>query len=268
MTPTRDDENALPLAAPCRSLHWAAPLNWLRLGWRDLCEAPGISLTYGLIMVLLSYAISAAAWYLGNLGLYLGLISGFVFLGPLIAVTLYSVSARRDAGARLSLRATLHDAWNTLSDAMVFAVALLVIFLIWARAATLIHVFFPVEADTGLADWFVFLGIGSAVGTIFCAIIFMASAFSLPMLLDRETDTVTGIVSSVNATLRNKGAMLVWALCISACVLAGVVTAYLGLAVLLPLLGHATWHGYRETLDTSDWPRTTFQASSRGSPTG
>lgn len=259
MTPSDNDENTLPLAAPCRSLHWKAPLHWLRLGWRDLCEAPVISLSYGLIMVVLSYAISAAAWYLGNLGLYLGLISGFVFLGPLLALTLYSVSARRETGARVTLRATARDAGRTLSDAMVFAVVLLVIFLIWARAATLIHVFFPVEANTGIRDWLVFLGIGSAVGAVFCAVIFMASAFSLPMILDRETDTITAIISSVNATLRNKAAMLVWAGCIGACVLAGLVTGYLGFAVLLPLIGHATWHGYRETLDTTAWPRKTFE---------
>jgi uncharacterized membrane protein len=259
MTPSDNDENTLPLAAPCRSLHWQAPLHWLRLGWRDLRQAPAISLGYGLIMVVLSYAISAAAWYLGNLGLYLGLISGFVFLGPLLALTLYSVSARRENGARLTLGATARDAGRTLSDAMVFAMALLVVFLVWARAATLIHVFFPVAGDTNIGDWVIFLGIGSAVGAVFCAVIFMASAFSLPMILDRETDTITAIISSVNATLRNKAAMFVWAIAIGACVLAGVMTGYLGFAVLLPLIGHATWHGYRETLDTTDWPRKTFE---------
>ncbi len=259
MTPSNNDEDTRPLAAPCQSLHWTAPLHWLRLGWRDLRQARAISLSYGLIMVIFSYAISAAAWYLGNLGLYLGLISGFVFLGPLLALTLYSVSARRETGNPLTLGATARDAWNALSDAMVFAVAVLIIFLIWARAATLIHVFFPVEADTSIQDWLLFLGIGSAVGAIFCAIIFMTSAFSLPMILDRDADTITAIISSVNATLRNKAAMLVWSLCIGVCVLAGFLTAYLGFAVLLPLIGHATWHGYRETLDTTDWSRKTFQ---------
>jgi uncharacterized membrane protein len=252
------EEDQLPFVAPCRSLHWKAPFNWLRLGWRDFKRAPRVSLTYGLIMVVLSYAISAATWVLGNLGLYLGLISGFVFIGPLLALTLYAVSARLESGAPLSVRATTRDAGHTLGDAMIFAIALLIIFLIWARAATMVHVFFPVGGENDWTEWALFLGVGSAVGAIFCALIFTASAFSLPMILDRESDTVTAIVTSINATLRNKPAMLVWAICIGLCVLGGLFTAYLAFAVLLPLLGHATWHAYHETIDADQWPRKRF----------
>jgi uncharacterized membrane protein len=99
-----------------------------------------------------------------------------------------------------------------------------------------------------------FLGVGSAVGSMFAAIVFAISAFSLPMLIDRRVDTVTAIITSVNAVLRNKPAMLVWALLIAGCVLLGVLTAFAAFVVLLPLLAYATWHGYHQTIDTSDWP--------------
>lgn len=253
--PVRDeDDQALPFCAAHRSLPWHAPLGWLRLGWQDLRRAPLTSLAFGVMMVLLSYAITAAAWYLGNLGLYLGVLSGFVFIGPILAMTLYAASARLAANAPVSIRRTANDAGRALSDAAVFALILLVVFLVWARAATMIHVFFPVGSDPDWREWVTFLTIGTSVGALFTAFVFMASAFSLPMMLDRKTDTVTAVITSVNATLRNKPAMTVWAGCIGVFVVLGTITGYLGFAVLLPWIGHATWHAYKETIDASPWP--------------
>jgi uncharacterized membrane protein len=248
------NEDERPFVAPCRELHWRDPFQWLQLGWQDVKQAPRQSLTYGAIMVLISYLISAATWYFGNLGLYLGLVSGFVFLGPMLALTLYAISARRERNARVSLRLSMLDARNALGDALVYTMILLVVFLIWARAATMIHVFFPTGSDPSPEDLMMFLGVGTSVGALFSAIVFAASAFSLPMILDRETDMVTAVITSVNAVLRNKPVMIVWAMCIGACVLVGFATAYLGFAVLLPLLGHATWHAYKATIRADDWP--------------
>ncbi|MFP5340960.1 MAG: DUF2189 domain-containing protein, partial [Gammaproteobacteria bacterium] len=246
--------NALPFVAPCRRLPAGAALGWLRLGWRDLQAAPRQSLTYGAVMVLMSALISALTWWWGNLGLYLGLISGFVFVGPWLALTLYSISIQVERGEAVSLRRSLGDARRQLGNTMVFAVILTVVFLVWARAATVIHVFFPDTGTPQLRDLLWFLGIGSAVGALFSAIVFAVSAFSLPMLMDRRVDAVTAVVTSVNAVLRNKPAMAVWAAVIVGCVLLGVLTAYLAFLVLLPLLGHATWHAYRQTIDASRWP--------------
>ena len=74
------------------------------------------------------------------------------------------------------------------------------------------------------------------------------------MICDRDADAVTAIVTSVNAVLRNKRAMLLWAFCIVALTAIGFATALIGLAVVVPLLGHATWHAYRETIDATAWP--------------
>ncbi len=250
--PPNKDE--LPFVAPCHLLPMNAPLKWIKEGWQDIKKAPKQSLTYGFILLLLSYLITACNYWFGNLGMFIGLITGFVFLGPILALNLYSISARLERGAPNSISLNFKDAISQISNEMIFTVILGIVFLIWARAATGIHIFFPENSDANWTEMLLFLGVGSSIGAIFCAIIFTASAFSLPMLLDKDTDTVSAVVSSINAVLRNKPAMMVWAAIIVGCVIVGVLTAYLAFVVLLPLLGHATWHSYKDTIDASDWP--------------
>ena len=84
---------------------------------------------------------------------------------------------------------------------------------------------------------------------------FSASAFSLPMIMHRDVDSITAIVTSVNAVLRNKRAMLVWLTLIVALLIIGVVTAFVGLIVIIPVIGYAAWHGYLETIDADAFPR-------------
>lgn len=253
--PPQTDENVLPFAAPARTLEPGAPLRWLRAGLADMRRAPALSLGYGVVMTLLSALIAALSWRFGTLGLYLGLATGFLFIGPVLAIGLYSFSCQIEAGQRPVPGHCLREGGRHLKDLLIFSMVLLVIFLIWARAATMVHIFFPVEADYGLRELAGFLLVGSAVGAVFAAVVFTASAFSLPMIMDRRVDAITAVITSANAVLRNKAALLVWALIIFVCVLTGFATALLGFVVLLPLLGHATWHAYRDTIDASAWPR-------------
>lgn len=248
------DPNALPFAAPCRPLTTAAPLRWLRLGWQDFRRAPAQSLCYGVAIVLISYFITALALFFGGYAVVLGLLSGFIFLGPLLALGLYDISRTLERGQTPTLLHGLREGWRHLGDELIFALIIGVVFLVWARAASMVHVFFPIESDPRWSDLALFFGIGSAIGSIFATIIFAVSAFSLPMIIDRQTDMVTAAITSINAVLRNKTAMVVWAALIVACVGVGFVTAYLGLAVLLPVIGHATWHAYQETIDAGAWP--------------
>jgi uncharacterized membrane protein len=141
-----------------------------------------------------------------------------------------------------------------INNELIYSFILLVIFLLWARAASMIHVFFPMEADPSLADLGTFLAIGTTVGTLFATLVFSASAFSLPMMLDRKVDTVTAVITSVNAVLRNKGAMFVWAMIIVVAVGISFATAFLGLAILMPVLGYTTWHAYQATIKPDAWP--------------
>jgi uncharacterized membrane protein len=92
------------------------------------------------------------------------------------------------------------------------------------------------------------------VGSVFAAIVFSASAFSLPMILDRKVDAITASVTSINAVLRNKKPMILWGSLIALSVVLGFATAFIGFIVLLPLIGHATWHAYQETIDATAWP--------------
>lgn len=253
------DENAnineLPFVAPCRKLDMQAPLRWLKSGWADIKTAPQQSLSYGSIIVALSYGISVMVWLYGGLGLLISILSGFVFLGPVLAIGLYSISCQIQAGMTPQLGYCLREGKRHLSNELVFAIILTVIFLIWARAASMIHIFFPSESNADWTAFVVFLTVGSLVGSIFSAIIFCFSAFSLPMIMDRKVDVITAVITSINAVLRNRTVLLVWAGMIVVIVAIGFATAFIGFIVLMPLVGHATWHAYQETINADSWPR-------------
>lgn len=252
---TRTNPNELPFVAPCKLLDNGAPLRWLRLGWQDFKRAPRQSLTYGLVMVILSYIVTLLALEFGNLFSLLSLLSGFILLGPVIAIGLYSISCQLQEGKVPVLGYCLREGRRHFGNIIVFGFILLVVFLIWARSASMLHVFYPVEVGASYKSFLMFLGIGTCVGAIFAGIIFTASAFSLPMIMDRRIDMVTAVVTSINAVLRNKKPMLLWASLIGLSVLLSFATAYLGFLVLLPVIGHATWHAYQETIDAQQWPR-------------
>ena len=244
----------LPFVAPCRPVRAGAPLRWLRLGWRDVRAAPAQSLGVGIGIAALSALVSAIALRFGTGWLLLVLLSGFIFVGPVLAIGLYHISAALERGATPSLATCLAVARRDLGDSLVYSLILMVICLVWVRAGSAVEIFFPEQAVPSRLAMATFLAIGSVVGSVFALVAFAASAFSLPMLVDRRTDAVTAVVTSVNAVLRNKMAMLVWAALIVLSVAVGFATMLAGLALTMPLIGHATWHAYRETIDASAWP--------------
>ena len=248
------DPNKLPFVAPCKNLETFAAIKWLKLGWQDMKRAPKQSLTYGAVMLVISYFVTTISYLLGDIYLLIAMLSGFLLMGPVLAIGMYSISCQLQKHLKPRLGYCLREGLRHIHNELIFAAILLVIFLVWARAAAMVHVFFPVDAKPALSDMLLFLGIGSAVGTIFGTIIFSAAAFSLPMIMDKKVDMITAIVTSINAVLRNKLAMLVWASIIVLFIVIGFATALLGLAILLPLVGHATWHAYLETIDAHVWP--------------
>jgi uncharacterized membrane protein len=246
----------LPFVAPCRYVGPWTPFQWLRLGWKDLRAAGQLSLVYGVLFALLGALLAALTLRLGLLALYVGLASGFVFIGPFLAVGLYSISYQLEHGHTPTLFFSLEEGRAHLRETLVLGICLLVVMLVWGRAAMVLSVFLPSDAVPDWRDLTPYLSIGTLVGAFFCLIVFATAAFSLPMLLDRRADAITAVVTSINATLRNKVAMLVWGLIIVAAVLIGFATLFVGFIVLMPLIGHATWHGYRQTIDASLWPTT------------
>ena len=250
-----DEKQGLPFVAPCKILELNAPVRWIKLGFKDFKQAPRQSLTYGAAMVLIVYLVGAIAYFVDELFGVLGLISGFIFLGPILAIGLYSISRQIQLGRVPVLGYCLREGRRHMSDAGVYGIVLLVVFLLWARATSVIHIFFPENSEPEWDELMLFTSVMIGVGTIFASIIFCASAFSLPMIMDRKADTITAIVTSVHAVLRNKLVMIWWALIIVFFIGISILTAFLGLIVLMPLVGHATWHAYQETIDSSQWPK-------------
>lgn len=237
-----------PFLIPCRQLDAWAPLQWVRLGWRDFCRAPGLSLAYGGFVVLLSWTVALLALRFGGWVLLMAMLSGFVFVAPVIAIGLYAIARQLHEGRQPTLAEALAASRRAFGNAMVFGLILLVVFLVWARAASAISIFLPVAADATISEYVAYFGVGTAVGSLFAAITFASSAFALPMIADGETDTVTAVVSSINAVLRNLPAMVAWATLIIAAVAMGFATGLMAFGVLIPLLGYATWHGQRRTI--------------------
>ena len=251
-----DNPNELPFVAPCKKLSPWAPFRWVKKGVADLMHAPQQSLAYGLSVALMIAIVCLLAWFRGSQWIMFAMLGGFVFLAPLTCIGLYAISAQLERGQEPLMTRSVRAAFKRhFGNEMIFALALLVIFLVWARAAVMVSVFFPTDGNPTVRDWVMYLGFGSAIGAVFAAVTFSASAFSLPMIMHRNVDSITAIVTSVNAVLRNKGAMLVWLIIIVTSLLLGIATAFIGLIVIIPVIGYAAWHGYLETIDADDFPR-------------
>jgi uncharacterized membrane protein len=249
--PGQADEHIEPLFYASNKLGFDAPWRWLRLGWRDLQRARGPSLAYGVGLVLFGYLVTGLAWGEGHTMALFTLAVGFILAGPVLAFGLYSISRQLEQGREPQLGICWRESRNHLRNELLFALVMLVVLLVWARAASMVHVFFPVGEELGVIGWLQFLAVGSAVGTIFATIVFSASVVSLPMMLDRGTDAITSALTSVNAVIANKGVMLLWAAIIVALTIVGFATALVGFALILPLIGHASWHAYRETVTSA-----------------
>jgi uncharacterized membrane protein len=184
------------------------------------------------------------------------MLGGFVFLAPLTCIGLYAISAQIERGQPPLIARSIRAAFKRhFGNEMIFALVLLVIFMVWARAAVMVSVFFPTDGEVTNMQLVSFFTFGSTIGAVFAAITFSASAFSLPMIMHRDVDSITAIVTSVNAVLRNKRAMVVWLTIIIVSLLIGVATAFIGLVVIVPVIGYAAWHGYLETIDADAFPR-------------
>ncbi|MBT3071273.1 DUF2189 domain-containing protein [Rhodomicrobium sp. Az07] len=235
-----------------------APWAWLAAGWRDLTAAPQISLVYGAVFAGIAWLFLLALALSSALPLILPLAGGFLLLGPVLAVGLYEISRRRERGEATSwadITAAIRENGSRLAF---FGVALLLLFIFWMRVAFLLFMLFFGAAATyptaeSLIPTLLFtwhgLGlavVGTAVGALFALVTYAISAISVPMLLDRHVDVVTAMIQSVQAVRTNPEAMLLWAALILGIVVLGCLTLFVGLAVAFPLIGHASWHAYRE----------------------
>ena len=246
-------------AAPqVRKVDLDRPWTWLAAGWRDMREAPGVCLSYGLIFAAAGALLTVMIWVYEVFYLVLPLTAGFMLMGPILAVGLYEVSRRLEGGDRVTLGEAL-SAWRrNVSQIGLMGVALMLFLLAWIRLATIIFAMFfssnPPRPETALfiEDVFLsveslpFLVVGTTVGGILAATVFAISAVSIPLLLDRQVNVITAITTSLSVVQQNFWTMALWAWLIVIFIGVGLATAYIGLMVTVPLIGLATWHAYRD----------------------
>ena len=249
-----------------RTIDLDRPWAWLAAGWRDLQRAPAASLPYGAVYALVGCALTTWLWLEGVLYVSLPLASMFTLVGPLVAVGFYDVSRRLAAGEPASLAATA-TAWrDNPAQIALMGVALLLLALAWMRLAFLLFFLFfglqpmapdaLVMVDTILSpEHLDFLLIGTAFGAVLAAIAFAISVVSMPLLLDRrEANVMTAILTSLQAVQKNFWPMALWAWLVAMFIAVGLATAYIGLIVTLPLIGHASWHAYKDLVAWDDKP--------------
>jgi uncharacterized membrane protein len=235
------------------------PWVWLQAGWRDLRRAPFVSVIYGAVFVGISILLTLGLWLFDQLYLLLPLAAGFMFLGPILAIGLYDVSRRLERDQVPTLKHAL-GAWREHAGSVATMGLILVLFqLAWIRIATLIFALFfgpePPSGDRLINVLFFspqgvpFLIVGTAIGSVLAAVVFTITAVAIPILLDRDVGVMTAVATSAAAVLKNWRVMIGWAALIVIFTAAGLVTYYIGLAVMLPLIGYATWHAYRDLVE-------------------
>jgi uncharacterized membrane protein len=234
----------------------AAAFGWLAKGWADFRSHPLASLFYGACFAAMGWLI--ALTFRHAYEYVSALVTGFFLVGPFLAIGLYDLSRRREDGEAQHLAPTL-DAWRRNVGAIgVFALILAVILLVWSRASLVVFALFYTSEMPSVAgfleqvvslDNFEFLFAYFCVGGFFAVLTFAISVVSVPMMLDRRTDGVVAVLTSLKAFAANVPAMLVWGAAIVALTVLGFALVFVGLMVVVPVIGHATWHAYRELVD-------------------
>lgn len=237
------------------------PWKWLALGWSDLRAAPSASLAIGMVFAAASLAIILVTWLADAVWLLPAAVGGFLLVAPTLAVGLYEISRRVERGQPVSL-ALAFAGWRRNFDQIAFLAALLVIaFLMWMQFAFLLFMlaFGHSPPDPArlldpsflLGEALPFLLVGCAIGAVLAAFTFAVTAVSVPMLVHRDVGVAEAVRASVLAVWTNRMAMAVWASLIVILTIAGLLVFVVGLAVTMPLLGHATWHAYRALVPES-----------------
>ncbi len=238
-----------------RNLPPFAALQWLGAGWSDFRTNPLQSLGYGLAVFTLSVGVIWGLIAVGLPSLILPALSGFLVVGPLLAIGLYEKSRRLHAGQPVTL-ASMIVAHPRSGGQLVFAGLLLcLLVMLWLRAANLLYALFYgllpfpgydqilVQMLTTPRGWALILT-GSAIGGMFAAFAMAISLFSIPMLLERKVDALTALGTSFALTTQNLRAVLPWGAIVVIGFALSAVTGLLGLIVIFPLLGHGTWHAW------------------------
>ncbi|WP_333817479.1 DUF2189 domain-containing protein [Tabrizicola sp.] len=231
----------------------------LALGWQDFRRAPLLGLAFAAVYVLGGWLIAFAMTAKGQLWWTLPASAGFPILGPFIACGFYEISRRLEAGEPL-VASQIFGVIFRQKDRQIPAIAAVIVvyFLFWNFLSHMIFALFLGNAvmtnvSSSLAVFLspqglTMLAFGTAVGAAFATLLFCLTVVSLPMLLDREVDFVTAMLTSFALVRENPAVMLGWGALIAVCLFLGMLPGFLGLFLVLPLFGHASWHLYRRAI--------------------
>jgi uncharacterized membrane protein len=234
---------------------WAA----LREGWNDFLAIPTQLVFLCLLYPVIGLVAARAADGMDVLPLLFPLVAGLALLGPVMAVGVYELSRRREQGLDVSARHAL----DVLRSPHIFGIAmlglmLLAVFVVWIGVAKLIFTATIGQASPASAGEFLSLLdttagwtmmiVGDVVGAGFAGLVLVLTVVSVPMVLDRGVSPLVAIKTSILAALLNPGPILLWGILVGALLALGCVPLFCGLAVAMPVLGHATWHLYRRVV--------------------
>ena len=254
-----------PLVAPAyaiREVPFDAPYAWLAAGWRDMWRAPQVSLAYGAIFAVAGLLLSVGLREVGLQSLILVLAAGFILIGPMMAAGLYETSRRLEKNELVSLASTLRAGFGG-GQLAYMGLLLMLIYLAWVEIALLLFMLFLGPEPMPPLDAFVptllltprglgLLIVGTGVGMALAATVFAVSAVAVPLLMVERVDVVTAALTSIEACRKNPKAMALWAALIAGMMLLGFVTLFFGLVITFPLIGHATWHAFRDLVERGD----------------
>ena len=230
-----------------------APIRWLRKGLADFKAMLIPSFSLGMVYVVLGALMIYLAW--GYPIFITSLAAAFLMIGPVVAVGFYCMSCQTESGKKINmtsgLAAMAFNAWSLCCFALVLGVLMGAWGVVSAVSVALLFDNVTIADDilgTLLAqdNLVLFLMVYAVTAIIIAVIAFSISVISAPLITNKKVDFVTAMITSVEAVKKNPGVMLSWALMIAAMVLVGFLAGFIGLAVTLPIVGHASWHAYRE----------------------
>ncbi|SLN48310.1 hypothetical protein ROJ8625_02350 [Roseivivax jejudonensis] len=232
----------------------------LRAGWEDLLSSRADALVLCLLYPILGAVLVYAALTQSLMPLIFPLLTGFVLVGPLAALGLYEMSRQREAGRPVRWTSAFDVALSPSFGAIVvLGLYLAAVMFVWLLTARLIFAVtmgpelpaslgaFATQALTTPAGWAMGV-VGIAVGAAFAALVLATSVVSFPLLLDRKVGVPNAVVTSLRVTAKNPRVILTWGAIVAGILFLGALPALVGLAVALPLLGHASWHLYRRAI--------------------
>lgn len=232
------------------------PWRWIAAGWQDMRRVPLLSLSYGVLFVIASFLLTGLFLSVGMFFFVPALAAGFFLVSPLLAMGLYEVSRVLAEGGMPTLGGTLM-AWKRATfNLLAMGLLLLLGFVVWVLLSNLVFAIsftgITPDFENALTVLFfsgnspVFMASGILVGGVLALAVFCVSVVSVPMILDRNADVMSAVTTSIRCVRQNPRPMMLWAALIVMFVGLGLVSLFLGLALFMPLVGHASWHAYND----------------------